>query len=449
MAERLFGTDGVRGVAGTELDCLLAYNLGRAGAVVLTQGAHRPRILVGRDSRVSGQMLESALIAGICSVGAEAVPVGVVPTPAVAWMTGHIGADAGVMISASHNPMEYNGIKFFDSRAQKLSDELEDRIEALLSQPERLPAATGSGVGRVIPAGDAVEQYVDHLCSLPGPDLSGLTIVMDCANGAASRIGPRVYRCRGANVIPIHNEPDGLNINRACGSTDMASLQAAVREYGAHAGVAFDGDADRCLAVDEKGAVVDGDHILLLCAEQLQRRGELAGNTLVATVMSNLGLELAARQRGITLRRTAVGDRYVLEEMLRGGYSLGGEQSGHIIFLSHNATGDGLATGLALLSAMKTEKQPLSVLAARMTSMPQVLVNVPLRPESRGLLAQDEQIAAAITAVEQRWGERGRVLVRESGTEPLVRVMLEGPEQAAIEEDARRIAHLIARRLGP
>lgn len=446
---RLFGTDGVRGVAGAELSCQLAYDLGRAGAAVLTDGANRPRILVGRDTRLSGQMLECALIAGICSVGACAVPVGVMPTPAVAWLTRRYGADAGVVISASHNPMQFNGIKFFDRNGFKLPDSVEDRIEEIVTNECRgIPCPTGEGVGRVEEAGEAGEDYIGFVQSLCSADLTGMRVVLDCANGAAYRIAPRIFSGLGADVLTIFDQPDGVNINDRCGSTHMEALSRAVRETGAQVGLAFDGDADRCLAVDERGRVVDGDQMMLLCADRMKRAGRLRHDTLVVTVMSNYGLTLAARERGIRLEKTAVGDRYVLERMRENGYALGGEQSGHIIFLEDNTTGDGMVTGLNLLTAMKELGQPLSELASIMKVLPQVLINVPVAESRKCSWRDDPAISEAIEGIERKWADAGRLLVRESGTEPLVRVMIEGDDKDAIDADARALAELIAARLG-
>jgi phosphoglucosamine mutase len=437
----------VRGIAGTELNGRLAYELGRAGAFALTDNAHRPRILVGRDTRISGQMLESALVAGVCAVGAVAVPVGVMPTPAVAWLTRAYGADAGVVISASHNSMEYNGIKFFDRDGYKLPDGVEDRIEALVAGEEPLPSPTGAAVGRIEPAERAEEDYARYVESLARTDLNGMRIVLDCANGASYRIAPRIFAALGADIVSVFDQPNGRNINDNCGSTHMAALAGIVPDMNADIGLAFDGDADRCLAVDETGQIVDGDQIMLICADRMRRAGRLNRDTLVVTVMSNFGLSLAAREMGIRLEKTAVGDRYVLECMRRHGYSLGGEQSGHIIFLGENTTGDGMVTALNLCMAMRESGKRLSELASVMTALPQVLINVRVAAERMHEWKQDPQISRLIALTEEKWIDSGRVLVRESGTEPLIRVMMEGGDQQAIEADARAIADLIAARL--
>ena len=351
---RMFGTDGVRGIANTELDARLAYNLGRAGAYVLTEGAHKPKILVGKDTRISGDMLEAALVAGILSVGAEAVVLGVVPTPAVAHLTREYGADAGVMISASHNPVEYNGIKFFDDKGYKLSDELEDEIQRVIeSDFEGVPSPVGGAVGRSYTEETALREYIDYAMSTITTDLKGLRVALDCANGAAYKAAVKAFRALGARVYVINDNPDGNNINENCGSTHMEELMDYVVRKNCDIGFAFDGDADRCLAVDEKGNMINGDFLLTICAKALKEAGKLNDDTLVVTVMSNLGLDIAAKREGINLVKTKVGDRYVLEEMLKDNYILGGEQSGHIIFLDHNTTGDGLVTALQIAAILK------------------------------------------------------------------------------------------------
>lgn len=445
---RLFGTDGVRGVAGTELTCELAYELGRAGAAVLTEGTHRPTILVGRDTRISGTMLESALAAGICSVGAAAVLVGVIPTPGIAWLTRTAGADAGVVISASHNPMEFNGIKFFNREGYKLPDAVEDAIEAhVRAGGAGLPRMQGADVGTVTAMDNAAALYMEHLRSLVREDISRYKVVLDCANGAASAIAPQVFAQLGCDVTAICNQPDGCNINRDCGSTHMEGLAKAVVEHGADIGLAFDGDADRLLAVDEKGNLVDGDKIMLICAQDLRRQGRLKQDTVVTTVMSNLGMTLAAKELGIQLARTAVGDRYVLEYMMEHGCSLGGEQSGHIIFLDDNTTGDGLCTALRLTACMAASGAPLSRLAEIMEVLPQVLVNVRVDNAKKNGWEKDPVIVQAIAEVTARYDGRGTVLVRASGTEPLVRVMMEGTDREAIARDAEMLGNLIKTRL--
>lgn len=445
---RLFGTDGVRGLANKDLDCKLAFKLGQASAYILTMAKHKPRILVGRDTRLSGDMLEAALIAGICSVGAEALVVGVIPTPAVAYLTRYYRADAGVVISASHNSMEYNGIKFFNSQGYKLPDELEDRIERIiLEDAEEMPAPTGLDVGRMVRIKNAANEYIEFLKSTIDVKLDGLKVAVDCANGAAYQVAPEVLTQLGAEVCVIYNIPDGTNINSLCGSTYPDRLQSYVLETGADVGLAFDGDADRLIAVDEHGQLVDGDHILAICGLDMKKRGLLKHNTVVGTVMSNLGLEITLKKQNCQLVKTKVGDRYVLEKMLQGGYNLGGEQSGHIIFLDYNTTGDGILTALQLLSVLKRENKKLSQLANVMEKFPQVLVNARVNESKKNDYKQDPVIQQEIKKIEDIFKERGRVLVRPSGTEPLVRVMIEGEDQREIEEHAVMLARLIEERL--
>ncbi len=445
---RLFGTDGVRGVANSELSCELAHQLGKAGAQVLVSDRRKPTIIVGRDPRASGDMLSCALMAGICSVGAHAIDVGVVTTPAIAMLVREYGADAGVMISASHNPAKDNGIKFFNGQGYKLSDALEDRIEGIIRSGESLPCPIGDDLGRIERDGQAQRRYIDLLKNKLPLDLSGLHLVLDCANGSASAIAPVLFRELGAQVTALHAQPDGMNINRGCGSTHPESLADAVQALGADVGLAFDGDADRLIAVDEKGALVDGDQVLVICATDLKRQGKLKGNTVVATVMSNLGLDLALQAQGICVERTAVGDRYVLENMLENGFVLGGEQSGHVIFLEHNTTGDGLMTAMQLLSTLKASGKPLSVLAGAMEVLPQVLVNVRVREEKKHAFASDPELREAIAQAEQALQGQGRVLVRPSGTEALVRIMVEGKDRAQIQALVESLAERMRRRLG-
>ena len=447
---RLFGTDGVRGVAGEELDATLAYDLGRAGATVLSDTKRRPRILVGRDTRISGKMLEAGLSAGICSVGADVLQVGVMPTPAVAWLTRHYGCDAGVVISASHNPMEYNGIKFFDGRGFKLPDAVEDRIEELIRCKScELPRATGADIGTISAVERAQDDYIEYLKTQIDIDVRGMSIALDCANGAAAEIAPRLFQELGARVLAVYDNPDGLNINDNCGSTHMDALAAMVKAGGYDIGIAFDGDADRMLAVDDTGEIIDGDRIMAICALDMKQRGLLDRNTLVVTVMSNLGLKVAMEAAGVDLSVTAVGDRYVLERMVEEGYAIGGEQSGHVIFLHGNTTGDGLISALKLLSAVRRSGQKLSVCKGVMDIYPQVLVNVTLSGnEAKTLLKEDVVINEEILRVERSYEGRGRVLVRPSGTEPLIRVMIEGQDQQRVHDDAVRIAALIKERLG-
>ena len=445
---RLFGTDGVRGVANRELTGELAFKLGQAGAQVLTSAVHRPRILIGRDTRISGEMLLYALAAGICSAGAEAVDVGVIPTPGIAYLTRTHDADAGVVISASHNSFEFNGIKWFNGEGFKLSDALEDEIEALIRSdaPQALP--TGEKVGRMVEAARSAQEYMDFLVGAEQIDLSGLKIALDCANGAASPVAAAVFERLGATVLAYFDDPDGSNINANCGSTHPKRLQQLVVEQGADVGLAFDGDADRLIAVDEHGVLVDGDRIMTICAMDMKERGVLKKNTLVATVMSNLGMIHTLQDAGIRVELTDVGDRYVLEKMQKEGYNLGGEQSGHLIFLDKNTTGDGMLSALELLSVMVRKKKKLSELSGSVRIYPQVLVNVQVPNEKKYLYKEEDAILRQIASTERKLEGKGRVLVRTSGTEPLVRIMLEGENEAMIEAEAIAIATLVAERFG-
>ncbi|HHW31800.1 MAG TPA: phosphoglucosamine mutase [Clostridiaceae bacterium] len=447
---KLFGTDGVRGVANQELTPMLAYQLGQGGAFVLTSETnHTPKILVGMDTRISGHMLEAALIAGICSVGAEAVCLGVLPTPAVAYLTKLYGADAGVVISASHNPYEFNGIKFFNNKGYKLSDEIEEKIEDLiLNKSEEIPLALGSKIGRKSIEHNALNDYINFLKNTIDCDLTGIKIALDCANGASYIAAPTVLSQLGAEIYVINNQPDGININYKCGSTNTDELCKLVLETGADVGLAFDGDADRLMAVDEKGNVVNGDQIMAILGLYLKRCGRLNRNTIVATVMSNLGLDLMAKASGIDLVRTKVGDRYVLEEMLSSGYCLGGEQSGHIIFLEHSSTGDGIITGLQLLKVMKNSGQKLSELSSVMKVLPQVLRNARVKNSNKHKYMDDEVIAAKCRELEDEFNGEGRVLIRPSGTEPLIRVMIEGKDSEYLSSRADELIKIIEERLG-
>ncbi|WP_195964966.1 phosphoglucosamine mutase, partial [Clostridium cuniculi] len=428
----------------TELTADLAYALGRAGAFVLTEGTHKPKILVAKDTRISGDMLEAALVAGILSVGAEAVILGVVPTPAVAHLTRKYNADAGVMISASHNPVEYNGIKFFDGRGYKLSDELEDQIQAVIEGNfADVPSPVGGAVGRSYTEETALREYIDYAMGTIKTDLKGLRVALDCANGAAYKAAVKAFRALGARVYVINDNPDGNNINENCGSTHMEELMDYVVRKNCDIGFAFDGDADRCLAVDEKGNMINGDFLLTICAKALKETGKLNDDTLVVTVMSNLGLDIAAKREGINLVKTKVGDRYVLEEMLKENYILGGEQSGHIIFLDHNTTGDGLVTALQIAAILKESGKTFSELAGVMKELPQVLVNAKVPNEKKNIYLEDAEIIEGINAVEAKLNGVGRVLIRPSGTEPLVRVMLEGENQEEINEMANSLVDLI------
>ncbi len=446
---RLFGTDGVRGVANTELTGELAFRLGRAGAYVLTkEKKHSPRILVGMDTRISGDMLENALVAGICSVGAHAVLAGVVPTPAVAYLVRKYRLDAGVVISASHNPVEYNGIKFFNHQGYKLSDELEDEIEdIIMSRPEILPSPTGIGLGTRSYAEEALDDYIAFLTKTTAERFSGIKVALDCANGASYKAAPIAMLDLGASLCIIHNEPDGTNINDKCGSTHMEDLKELVKENGADIGFAFDGDADRCLAVDENGELIDGDKILAICGLDMKKNGTLQKDTIVGTVMSNLGLTMMGRDNNIHIQQTSVGDRYVLERMLDEGYNLGGEQSGHVIFLDHNTTGDGILTAIQLLSVLKRSGKKASELAQIMETMPQVLVNARVNNAKKNNYMEDDIIRKAITELETEFSQDGRVLIRTSGTEPLVRVMIEGKDIEKMKQEAKKLAVLIEQRL--
>lgn len=441
---RMFGTDGVRGIANTELTSEIAYGLGRAGAYVLTEGTHKPKILVAKDTRISGDMLEAALVSGILSVGAEAVILGVVPTPAVAHLIREYNADAGIMISASHNPVEYNGIKFFDNRGYKLPDELEDEIQRVIeSKFEGVPSPTGHLLGRSHIEVGALNEYIDYALSTVAVDFKGLKVALDCANGACYKAAVKAFRELGAEVYVINDNPDGTNINEKCGSTHPEELQEYVVKKNCDLGFAFDGDADRCLAVDEKGNLINGDFILMLCAKYLKDLGKLKDDTLVVTVMSNLGLDIACKEENIKTIKTKVGDRYVLEEMLKDGYVLGGEQSGHIIFLDYNTTGDGLVTALQVAAIRKKSGKTLSELAGIMEELPQVLVNAKVPNDKKNIYLEDEEIVKEIKRIEEILDGKGRVLIRPSGTEPLVRVMLEGKNQEEIDSMAHGLVDLI------
>jgi phosphoglucosamine mutase len=447
MSGRLFGTDGVRGLANGLLTAELATNLGVAAAQVLGERGEfakhktdRPFAIVGRDPRASGEFLQSAICAGLASAGVDVIDVGVVPTPAVAFLTDHTGADLGVMLSASHNPMPDNGIKFFARGGVKLDDAIEDAIEAHLKITNNLP--TGSGVGRIRSDHDLIEKYLHHLTSSITNSLEGIKVVIDGANGSASLIGPEALRRAGAQVVTIHCEPDGLNINEKCGSTHMEDLFAAVLTHGADVGIAHDGDADRCLAVDATGNFVDGDQILAILAVGRKERSELVGNTVVATVMSNLGFNIAMREHGIEVIAAAVGDRYVLEEMRKGGFTIGGEQSGHVVLSEFATTGDGALTALHLLSEMKRTGKSLAQLASLVIKLPQVLINVPNVDKSA---VTKTVVVDAVIKAEKELGETGRVLLRPSGTEPLIRVMVEAATAQQAQAVAQELAQVVAK----
>ena len=446
---RMFGTDGVRGVANEELTPMLAMQLGQAGAFVLSrENKHKPTIMVGCDTRLSGDMLAYALMAGACSVGANAVFLGVLPTPAVAYLARKYKVDAGVVISASHNPMEFNGIKFFDGAGFKLPDALEDEIEELIKNGMKgVTFATGASVGRIRQRPDAREQYINHNVTMTDVDLRGVRMVVDCAEGASYYTSIEAFTQLGADVIPIHVSPDGTNINAGCGSTHMEELRARVLAEKAAIGIAFDGDADRFLAVDETGDMIDGDRIMAIIGKHMKEKGTLKNNTIVATVMSNLGFFKMGEREGIQIDQTKVGDRYVLEHMQQIGASLGGEQSGHIIFLDEATTGDGLLSSLHLLQVMVETGKPLSELKEVMQVMPQALVNAKVPTHKKDSYGEYPEIVSAIRAIEEKFQGNGRVLIRPSGTEPLVRVMIEGQDQKEIEKDAKELAELIQKTL--
>lgn len=443
---RMFGTDGVRGVANVELTPELAFKLGYAAAKYFSREGSAPKIIIGRDTRRSGQMLEAALAAGICSAGGNAHLLGVMPTPAVSFLTSVVKANAGVVISASHNPFEDNGIKFFSRTGHKLPDAVEDEIEAIVKTPiDYSKAVSGSSVGSIVHEDNLAELYIKHILGTAYADLKGLKVVMDCSNGANSQIAPVILRSLGAEVITIFNEPNGININNGCGSTHLEALQQKVVEVGAHVGIANDGDADRCLAVDENGEALDGDQIMLICALELMKRKKLQDNMLVVTVMSNVGLHQAMKAHGGKTCKTAVGDRYVLEEMLKHNYSIGGEQSGHIIFSEFAKTGDGILTAVQLLCAIVKNNKSLSELGAVMTKYPQVLLNV--RVKNKNGWQEKAAIQEVIKKYQDELGENGQILVRASGTEPLIRVMAEGPNQERLEQIASAIGEVVVAEL--
>jgi len=429
-----------------ELTPELAMRLGWAAVEVLAGDNPRPRLLLGRDTRLSGDMLEAALVAGVCSAGGEVELLGVMPTPAVAFLTRSRGAEAGVVISASHNPAQDNGIKFFHRDGFKLPDEVEMEMERLVEGAGVRPKPRGDQVGCARPSEGAEEEYLEHLLGVARPDLSGVKVVVDCANGASYRLAPELLRRLGARVVALHAEPDGLNINRECGSTHCEALQRKVVEEGAHLGLAFDGDADRLIAVDEEGNLVDGDHVMAICAVRMKEVGTLRDNAVVATVMSNLGFHLAMAREGIKVHQTPVGDRYVLEKMLEGGYNLGGEQSGHIIFLDHTTTGDGLVTSVKLLEAMMETGEKLSALSRLVVKVPQLLVNVRVRDKESW--RERKNILSVLRSWEERLGDRGRVLLRPSGTEPVLRVMVEALDGELAEMAVRELAAVVEREMG-
>lgn len=445
---RLFGTDGVRGIANRELTPDLAYNLGKAGTYVLKRDNKRPVIVIGKDTRVSGDMLENALTAGILAVGGNVIKAGVIPTPAVAYLARYYKADAGIVISASHNTFEYNGIKFFNGDGFKLDDLLEEKIEdIIISGVDVNSHITGEEIGKCLEAEeDATELYARHLIETAGYRLDGKKIVLDCANGASYKVAPRVYEALGAETVTIGDRPDGANINEACGSTHPEKLQAAVLKHHADIGLAFDGDADRLIVVDERGRVLDGDKTIAICAKMLKAAGQLKDDKVTVTVMSNIGFHKAMEAEGISVDVTNVGDRYVLEQMLKTGCMIGGEQSGHIIFLEHTTTGDGILSSLQLVKAVLESGKKISELADGIIIYPQVLVNARINNDYKKTYMKDEEVALAIAAIEAKMEGNGRVLIRPSGTEPLVRVMLEGDDTDLISSLAEDLAALIEKK---
>lgn len=445
---KLFGTDGVRGIANQDLTPELAFKIGRAGAYVLGQ-AKEGKILIGRDTRQSGDMLGAALIAGILSTGLDVVELGIVPTPAVAYLTRQYGALAGVVISASHNPIEYNGIKFFDGRGFKLGDDIEEEIEKIILQDQEISLRpVKDKIGKIIIDNEAGRKYMDYLKTTIDGDLRGIKIAVDCGNGALYQIGPELLRELGAELLVVNHQPNGLNINLECGSTNPSIVQKLVVEEGADLGISFDGDADRLIAVDELGNIMDGDHILAICGTAFHQEGKLKKKTIVGTVMTNMGLDLYLEENGMDIVKTQVGDKYVMEEMLDKGYNLGGEQSGHIIFLDYNTTGDGLLAALKLMEIMKKTGKKMSQLNNLMASLPQVLVNARVKEELKNSYLDDGEIKSQIKEIEEYFHGKGRVLIRPSGTESLVRVMIEGQDKNIIEEKANQLASLIETRLG-
>ena len=446
---RLFGTDGVRGIANSELTCEMAMNIGRAAAMVLTDEDRRhPKILIGKDTRKSSDMLEAAITAGLCSVGANVVQLGVVPTPAVAFLVGKYKADAGIVLTASHNPCEFNGIKIFSGDGYKLPDALEEQIEAIVLDHAAVPPApVGGDLGTVSAAPNVVRDYVDHVKSTVPFSLDGLRIAIDCANGASSRTAERLFTELGAECHMLFDSPNGVNVNENCGSTHMEALMAYVKEHQLDAGVAFDGDADRCLAVDENGCLVDGDFVMAICAADMKTRGKLEKSTVVGTIMTNMGFNRFCDQNDMHFAATKVGDRYVLEEMLLEGYNFGGEQSGHVIFLDFATTGDGQMTAAQLLSIMRRREAKLSSLATVMQRYPQVMVNVTTSPEGKLRFYTDAEVKECIEKAKTALGKSGRIVVRPSGTEPLLRVMVEGEDEEQISVLANQVADVLRTRL--
>ena len=445
---KLFGTDGIRGVANLDLTPELAFKIGRAGAYILAKGK-KGKIVIGKDTRQSGDMLEAALAAGICSIGVDVIKLGVIPTPAVAYLTKKYKALAGVVISASHNPVEYNGIKFFDEDGFKLKDEIEDQIESYIFNDKGIDTRPIKGeIGQIIEDLHAPRYYMDYLKSTIKRDFKGLKIAVDCGNGAVYKIAAELLKELGAEVVVINDEPNGVNINVECGSTNPSAIQSLVLDTKADIGLSFDGDADRLIAVDEKGNIIDGDHILAICGTYLKEQNRLKKDTIVGTVMTNIGLDLYLKSKGLKVVKTKVGDRYVMEEMLKHGYVLGGEQSGHIIFLEYSTTGDGMLTALQLINVMKETGKKASELNSLMKSYPQVLVNARVKKELKEVYMENEEISSEIKRVEDLFKGEGRVVIRPSGTEPLIRVMIEGKDKDTIERVAKDLARFIEERIG-
>lgn len=447
---RLFGTDGARGVANTELTCELAMNIGRAAAMVLTEQSNKkPVVIIGKDTRLSSDMLEGAIISGLCSVGADVITLGVVPTPAVALLVKKYNADAGIMISASHNPYEFNGIKIFSGTGFKLPDTLEEEIEAIvLDNVKPYDIVSMDKLGKVTVADNAVQEYIDHVVSTVPEKPQGLKVAFDCSNGSSSRTAKTIFEELGVECHMTHFEPNGININKDCGSTHIDALAEYVKSNGFDCGIAFDGDADRCLAVDENGELVDGDFIIAICTKDLKERGLLKNNTAVGTVLTNMGFNKFCEENDINFEATKVGDRYVLESMVANGYVIGGEQSGHVIFLDYCTTGDGQTTAAQLLSLMKRKNQKLSEIAKVMKRFPQVMINVKISPQGKGKVNSDADVQAKVQQVAKVLEGHGRIIVRESGTEPLVRVMLEGEDYSEIEQLANETAEVVKNKLG-
>lgn len=445
---KLFGTDGIRGIANKELTPELAFQVGRAGAYILSNGK-KGKIVVGKDTRISGDMLESALIAGITSIGLDVISVGVIPTPAVAYLTRKYGALAGVVISASHNPGEYNGIKFFNNKGLKLPDEVEGKIENIILEYKELDLRPiGENIGKLYREENGSKDYKDFLKSTINIDLTGMKIAIDCGHGALYKIAPELIRELNGEVVVVNDNPNGMNINDNCGSTNPDIIKELVIKEKADIGLSFDGDGDRIIAIDNNGKLVDGDHILAICATHLKNNGKLKNNTVVGTVMTNMGLDIYLKEKGINIVKTSVGDRYVLEEMLKSGFVIGGEQSGHIIFLEYNTTGDGLATALHLLEVVKATGKTMAELNTLMENYPQVLINARVKNNMKYKYLENKEIKSEIDRIEKMFHGEGRVVIRSSGTEPLVRVMIEGKDQEEITKIAKELALFIEERIG-